>query len=31
MPGQVVIYNGYEPFQFADWRGAENVEPGMVK
>jgi DMSO reductase family type II enzyme molybdopterin subunit len=31
MPGQVVIYNGYEPFQFKDWRGAENVEPGMVK
>jgi anaerobic selenocysteine-containing dehydrogenase len=31
MPGQVVIYNGYEPFQFENWRGAENVEPGMVK
>jgi DMSO reductase family type II enzyme molybdopterin subunit len=30
-PGQVVIYNGYEPFQFKDWLGAENVEPGMVK
>ncbi len=30
-PGQVVIYNGYEPFQFKDWRGPENVEPGMVK
>jgi nitrate reductase alpha subunit len=24
-PGQVVIYNGYEPFQFDRWRGAENV------
>jgi complex iron-sulfur molybdoenzyme family reductase subunit alpha len=31
MPGQVVIYNGYEPFQLKDWSGAENVEPGMVK
>jgi DMSO reductase family type II enzyme molybdopterin subunit len=30
-PGQVVIYNGYEPFQFAEWLGPENVEPGMVK
>lgn len=30
-PGQVVIYHGYEPFQFADWQGPENVEPAMVK
>jgi DMSO reductase family type II enzyme molybdopterin subunit len=30
-PGQVVIYNGYEPFQFKDWKGPEHVEPGMVK
>ena len=30
-PGQVVIYNGYEPFQFRDWVGPENLEPGMVK
>jgi complex iron-sulfur molybdoenzyme family reductase subunit alpha len=30
-PGQVVIYNGYEPFQFKDWKGPENIEPGMVK
>lgn len=30
-PGQVVIYNGYEPFQFKEWKGPENVEPGMVK
>jgi nitrate reductase alpha subunit len=30
-PGQIVIYNGYEPFQFEKWRGAENVEPGMIK
>jgi DMSO reductase family type II enzyme molybdopterin subunit len=31
MPGQVVIYNGYEPFQFKSWTGPENIEPGMVK
>ncbi len=30
-PGQVVIYNGYEPFQFKNWQGPENIEPGMVK
>ena len=30
-PGQVVIYNGYEPFQFKGWTGPENIEPGMVK
>jgi DMSO reductase family type II enzyme molybdopterin subunit len=30
-PGQVIVYNGYEPFQFADWAGPENLEPGMVK
>ena len=30
-PGQVVIYNGYEPFQFPEWRGPETIEPGMIK
>ena len=30
-PGQVIIYNGWEPYQFHKWKGAENVEPGMVK
>jgi nitrate reductase alpha subunit len=30
-PGQVLIYNGYEPFQFPGWKGVENIEPGMVK
>lgn len=30
-PGQVIIYNGYEPLQFKEWRGAENIEPGMIK
>jgi len=30
-PGQVVIYNGWEPYQFPDWRGPMDVETGMVK
>ncbi len=30
-PGQVIVYNGWEPYQFEHWKGAENVEPGMVK
>ncbi len=30
-PGQVVSYNGWEPYQYADWRHAAEVEPGMVK
>jgi DMSO reductase family type II enzyme molybdopterin subunit len=30
-PGQVIVYNGWEPYQFRQWKGAENVEPGMVK
>ena len=30
-PGQVIVYNGWEPYQFKDWKGSENVEPGMVK
>jgi DMSO reductase family type II enzyme molybdopterin subunit len=31
MPGQVVLYNGFEPHMFAGWRGGNEVEPGMVK
>lgn len=31
MPGQVIIYNGWEPHMFKDWRGPNEVEPGMVK
>ena len=31
MPGQVICYNGWEPYQFRDWRGPMDVEPGMVK
>ncbi|MCK6554714.1 molybdopterin-dependent oxidoreductase [Candidatus Binatia bacterium] len=30
-PGQLVIYNGFEPYQFPGWRDVSNVEPGMVK
>jgi DMSO reductase family type II enzyme molybdopterin subunit len=30
-PGQLIIYNGWEPYQFRSWKGAENVEPGMIK
>ena len=30
-PGQVIIYNGWEPYQFREWQDAANVEPGMVK
>jgi DMSO reductase family type II enzyme molybdopterin subunit len=30
-PGQVVLYNGFEPYQHAKWKGQAEVEPGMVK
>lgn len=30
-PGQVIVYNGFEPQMFPAWRGANEVEPGMVK
>lgn len=30
-PGQLIIYNGWEPHQFEDWKGSNEVEPGMVK
>ena len=31
MPGQVICYNGWDPYQFREWRGPMDVEPGMVK
>ncbi len=31
MPGQVVVYNGWDPYQFNGWRGPMDLEPGMVK
>ncbi|MBI5947312.1 MAG: molybdopterin-dependent oxidoreductase [Chloroflexi bacterium] len=30
-PGQVIVYNGWEPHMFKDWQGPNQVEPGMVK
>ncbi len=30
-PGQLVVYNGFEPHMFPGWEGANEVEPGMVK
>jgi DMSO reductase family type II enzyme molybdopterin subunit len=30
-PGQVIVYNGWDPYMFREWRGPMDVEPGMVK
>jgi anaerobic selenocysteine-containing dehydrogenase len=30
-PGQVVSYNGWAGFQYQEWSGENEVEPGMVK
>lgn len=30
-PGQVIMYNGWEPYQFSEWNGPSDVEPGMIK
>jgi nitrate reductase alpha subunit len=30
-PGQVIIYNGWEPYQFEQWWDINNLEPGMFK
>jgi nitrate reductase alpha subunit len=30
-PGLVVVYNGWEPYQFLDWAGPGEIEPGLVK
>jgi DMSO reductase family type II enzyme molybdopterin subunit len=30
-PGQIVSYNGWEPYQYPTWKGASDVETGMVK
>ncbi|HLB23786.1 MAG TPA: molybdopterin-dependent oxidoreductase [Dehalococcoidia bacterium] len=30
-PGQVISYNGWEPYQYKTWKGASDLEPGMVK
>ena len=30
-PGQIILYNGWESLMHPDWRGGNEVEPGMVK
>ncbi len=30
-PGQVIVYNGFEPYMHREWYGQADVEPGMVK
>jgi anaerobic selenocysteine-containing dehydrogenase len=30
-PGQVILYNGFEPYQHRDWYSQADIEPGMVK
>jgi DMSO reductase family type II enzyme molybdopterin subunit len=30
-PGQVVMYNGFEPYQFTKWTSPNDAEPGMIK
>ncbi len=29
--GQIVSYNGWDPLQYTNWSGANEIEPGMVK
>jgi DMSO reductase family type II enzyme molybdopterin subunit len=30
-PGQLVMYNGWDDYQFPNWAGPNNAEPGMIK
>ena len=30
-PGQIILYNGFEPYQHREWYSQADVEPGMVK
>ena len=30
-PGQVIIYNGWDGYQFPGWSDPANIEPGMIK
>jgi nitrate reductase alpha subunit len=30
-PGQVVMYNGFDDYQFPGWKGPNDAEPGMIK
>jgi len=31
MPGQLISYNGWDGHQYREWRGANEIEAGMVK
>ncbi len=31
MPGQIISYNGWDPHQYQNWDGANEIEAGMVK
>lgn len=30
-PGQLILYNGWEPYMHPGWKGGSEVEPGMIK
>jgi len=30
-PGQVIVYNGFEPYMHPEWYGQADIEPGHVK
>jgi len=30
-PGQVIIYNGFDTYQFPKWASVNDAEPGMIK
>lgn len=30
-PGQVIVYNGFEPFMHEQWLGQADLEPGQMK
>jgi anaerobic selenocysteine-containing dehydrogenase len=30
-PGQVILYNGFEPFMHPRWQGQSELEPGQMK
>jgi DMSO reductase family type II enzyme molybdopterin subunit len=30
-PGQVIVYNGFEPYMHEEWYGQADLEPGQVK
>ena len=30
-PRQLIIYNGFEPYQYEGWQDFSNLEPGLIK